>query len=193
MIENYQQPKYVQPSGATIALDLLATATTSTGTLTGGLYHIANSSWCHFTFDAAYKIQTIAVTPTEAATYTLTVGALVLTSAALGASPTLDDLVTSLQADIDYAGGAVTIVANATGITVTWKALGTQAANAVMTDDAAGVYSTVTVVLGGAAATVADAMLAAGERQIVIPNDVYFSAIKSTSQTDGVIRITKCE
>ena len=193
MIENYQIANAPKPTGATIALDLLATATTSSGTLTGGVYHVANSAYCHFTFGAAYKIQTIDVTPTEAVTYTLTVGALVLTSAALGASPTLGDLVASLQADIDYAGGAVTIAANATGITVTWKTLGTQAANAVMTDDAAGVYSTVTSSVGGAAAAVTNAMLAAGERQIVIPNDVYFSTIKATGQTDGVIRITKCE
>lgn len=193
MIENYQIANAPKPSGATIALDLLATATTSTGSLTGGVYHIANSSWCHFTFDAAYKFQTIAVTPTEAVTYTLTVGALVLTSAALGASPTLGDLVTSLQADIDYAGGAVTIAANATGITVTWKALGTQAANAVMTDDAAGVYSTVTVALGGAGAATTNGLFAAGEHQMVIPDGSLFSCIKATGQADGIIRLTKCE
>lgn len=162
--------------------------------MTGGVYHVSNSVWCHFTFDAAYKTQTIAVTPTEAVTYTLTVGALVLTSAALGASPTIGDLVTELQSDADYAAGAVTVVADGmTGIKVTWKTLGTQVADAVMTDDAAGVYSTVTVALGGAGAATTNGLFAAGERQMVIPDGSLFSCIKATGQADGIIRLTKCE
>lgn len=193
MIENYQQPKYVQPSGATIALDLLAGATTSTGTLTGGLYHIANSSFAHFSFDAAYKIQTVAVTPVEAVTYTLTIGATVLTTAPLGAAPTLGDLVTSLQADLDYAAAPVTIAANATGITITFKTLGTQVDSAVLTDDALTAYTTVTVNLGGAAAATTNGLLAAGERQMVIPDGCYLSFIKATGQADGIVRITLCE
>lgn len=186
----YPSPR---PSGATIALDLLATATTSSGTLTGGLYHVSNSVFCHFTFDAAYKIQTIAVVPVEAVSYTLTIGAVVLTSGALGADPTIGDLVTALQADADYAAGPVTIAVSDGNIQVTWKTLGTQVASAVLTDDVPNAYTTVTVKAGGAGAVSTNGMLAAGERQMVIPDGSYASFIKSAGASDGIIRLTLCE
>lgn len=43
-------PQVARPTGPTIALDLLSTKVTSTGTLTGGIYLVSNSSWCHFDF-----------------------------------------------------------------------------------------------------------------------------------------------
>lgn len=194
-MENYQQPRYVQPSGPTIALDLLATPTNTTGTLTGGLWQLTNSVWCHFSMDTAYEVQSISgITPTEAVDYTLTVGAVVLTSGALAVAPDINDLVTALQADLDYAAAPFTIAAFGTdGIKVTWKVVGSQSDTATLTDDVPTAYTTVTVTEGGAAATTSNGLLASGERVLVIPNNSTLSFIKGTGQADGVIRLTQCE
>lgn len=193
MIENYRKAPFYALTGSVLALNLTGTAATTAGTVSEGIYHVSNSSSCHFSFDTAYKIQTIAVTPTEAVTYTLTVGAVVLTTNPLDATPTLAELVTELQADGDYAAAPFTVAANATGITVTWKALGTQADNAVMTDDVPSVFTTVTVEAGGAVADATCGLFAIGERYIVIPDGVYVSVVKSAGAADGVIRLTLCE
>jgi hypothetical protein len=194
-LENYQAQGAYQPSGPTIALDLLATATTTSGTLTGGLYHIASSVYSHFSMDTAYEIQSISnIVLTAGVSYTLTVGAVVLTSGALGASPVIGDLVTALQGDADYAAAPFTIAANGSaGILVTWKAFGSQSDTAALTDDVPTAYTTTTVTEGGAEATVNNGMLAAGERVLVVPNGVFLSFVKSTGVSDGVIRITQCE
>lgn len=53
--------------------------------------------------------------------YQLTVGATVLTTAALDASPTIAELNTALQADADYAGAAFTTSVSGSKILLTWK------------------------------------------------------------------------
>lgn len=54
-----------------------------------------------------------------------TIPSIVLTGAAMDATPTIAELITLLQADGDYAGAPFTIAANGTaGITITWKADG---------------------------------------------------------------------
>lgn len=191
MLENYQVRSIQQPTGATLALDLLATVT-SVGTVTGGVYHVANSVWGHVDFDSAYKQQTIAVTPTQAIVYTLTVGAVVLTSTALGATPTLAQLITALQADADYAAAPFTIAGVGSDVVVTWKTVGTQVASAVMTDTVPTAYTTVTVNLGAAVSSTCT-LLAAGERNLIIPDGKYLSFIKAASQSDGIIRLTLCQ
>lgn len=190
-METYQQARYVQPTGATIALDLQGTVT-SAGAVTGGLYHIANTVYTHYDFGHGYETAIIAVTPTTGVTYTLTVGAVVLTSTPLDATPTLAELVTALQADGDYAAAPFTVAVNSTtGIKVTWKALGNQSDAAVLTDDALGVYTT--VVTNGTTAASTCGILAAGERQLVIPSGVYVSFVKVSGVADGIIRLTLCE
>lgn len=191
MIEDYQMPRYVQPTGATIALDLLATAT-GAGTVTGGLYHVVNTVYSHFEFGSSYEVATIPVTPTTGVTYTLTVGAVVLTGTALDGTPTLAELVATLQADADYAAAPFTVAVNgSTGIKVTWKSLGNQTDSAVLSDDATGSYTT--TVTNGSVATSTCGLLAPGERQLVIPDGVYISFIKSSGSSDGIVRLTKCE
>ena len=194
-LENYQVKGAVQPSGPTIALDLLATATTTSGTLTGGLYQFTNSVFAHYSMDTAYKHLSIPnIVLTEGVSYTLTASTIVLTSGALGASPTIADLVAALQADTDYAAAPFVIAADGTnGLDITCKTFGPKANTAVLTDDVPTTYTTITLNPGFAEATVANGMLAAGERTLVVPNGVFLSFVKATSQSDGVIRITQCE
>jgi hypothetical protein len=194
MTELYQMPKYVKPSGATIALDLLATATTSTGSLTGGVYHIANSVWCHFSLDTAYKNVTFKVTPVAGLVYTMTVLTTTLTTAALGASPTIGDLVTALQADADYAAAPFVMTAEGTDtIRLVFKTYGYYAQVPTLEDDVPTSYTATTHSSGAPVAAVTDGMFAAGERQIVVPNDARISVVKATGQSDGIIRVTLCE
>lgn len=59
--------------------------------------------------------------------YRLTVGSVVLTTAALDATPTIAELNTALQADADYATAGFTTAVNGSKIEATWDAAGTVA------------------------------------------------------------------
>lgn len=194
MIERYQMPQYVQPTGSTIALDLKSTAATSTGTLTGGLYHVTNSSWCHYTFDAEKKNVTFTLTPVEGRIYTMVVLTTTLTTTALGANPTIGDLVTALQADADYAAAPFVMTAEGTDtIRLVCKTYGYYSQIPTLSDNAPTSYTPTVISSGAPEAAVTDGMLAAGERQIIVPDGKRFSVIKAAGQTDGIIRITQCE
>ncbi|WP_214293634.1 hypothetical protein, partial [Escherichia coli] len=82
-------------------------------------------------------------------------------------------------ADIDYAGApfVMTAVGDNT-IRLVFKTFGYYAQVPTLQDDAPTSYTPTILSSGGAVAAVTDAMLAAGERQIVVPNDCYFSTIK---------------
>lgn len=191
-MESYQIKPIVTPSGSVIALDLKSTVTNTTGLANAGIVHVANSVACHASFSGTFEVQTVAVTPVAAVTYTLTVGSTVLTSSALGASPTLAQLVTSLQADIDYAAAAFIVEVNGTtGVKLTWKAPGNQTDTAVMTDTALTAYVTVTTNGTGGVNTNCT-LLMAGERTFLIDSGVL-SFVKATGALDGIIRITYCQ
>jgi hypothetical protein len=192
--ENYQVGSVLQPTGEVVGFDsvtAVGVTSGSTSQLLGGKFILTNSVWCFFEPQSFYKVQTIATTATAGVSYTLTVDTVVLTSGVLGAS-TLSALIIALQADVDYAAAPFTIAANATGVTVTWKVLGTTATNAVMTDDVATVYTTLTS-NAGLAATTSSMLLAPGERAYIFPDNWQPSAIKVTGQSDGIVRITRCE
>lgn len=192
--ENYRVRPIVQPTGAVIALDLLATVTASSGTVNGGVIHVVNSVPCHVEWNSGYETQVITtVVPTAGVEYTLTVDGVVLASGALGASPTLNDLVTALQADGDYAAAPFTIAAYGTdAIKVTWKALATVTDTAVLIDDGAGSYTNTRTVIGRVV-TATCQLLMAGERTFVIPGGYVFSFLKSAGASDGLVRVTYCE
>lgn len=50
MIEDYQLPKYVQPTGAVIGLDVVAASQRTASALNAGLYVVANGSACHINY-----------------------------------------------------------------------------------------------------------------------------------------------
>jgi hypothetical protein len=74
------------------------------------------------------EIQTLAPGALIAgASYELTVGAAVLTTGALDANPTGEELAAALQACAGYGAAAFTVAANGSELVVTWKAIGDQA------------------------------------------------------------------
>lgn len=193
MIENYQVGNAVAPLGAVLALDLLTTVTQTAGTTNQGTVHVANSVACYGDFNGTFETQTIAAIPTEAIDYTLTVGAVVLTSGALGAAPTIATLVSALQADGDYAAAPFTVTANgSTGIKITWKAIGAIATVAALTDSASTVYTTVTTIEGGGGVSSTCTLLMPGERLFNLADSRVLSFQKVSGASDGIIRITYC-
>lgn len=100
----------VQIGAGSYSLSLASTATGAANTLA-----LANLSAVTGGGSAAQEVQKISgLTPAEADVYELTLAdGSVLTTAALGAAPTLASLVTALQADTDYAASNVVITAGA--------------------------------------------------------------------------------
>jgi hypothetical protein len=147
-MEKYQQPNFVQPTGTVTALVASTTAATTSAGLQDGLYYITNDVNVHLNVDsdAAKEVQDIAATAAVGNIYELTVDSVVLTSAALAAA-TIADLVTKLQADVDYAAAPFTIAANSgsTGLTITWKIIGAIAITASMTTTDAAITAIETV------------------------------------------------
>jgi hypothetical protein len=91
----------------------------------------------------ATEVQKIAVDALTQSVYILTVGATVLTSASLDASPTIAELNTALQADGDYAACAFTMaVGTGNQLVLTWKAGGAIAAVAALTKNGASAGAT---------------------------------------------------
>jgi hypothetical protein len=70
---------------------------------------------------AATEIQEFTPVLDAGSIYRLTVGAVVLTTSALDATPTIAELNTALQADGDYAGAPFTTSVSSSKILVTWK------------------------------------------------------------------------
>jgi hypothetical protein len=70
---------------------------------------------------AATEIQVFTPVLDAGSIYRLTVGAVVLTTSALDASPTIAELNTALQADGDYAGAPFTTAVDGATIELTWK------------------------------------------------------------------------
>jgi hypothetical protein len=193
-MEKYQQPNFVQPTGPVVAIASSTAAATTSSALQGGLYYITNTANVHVNIDAgtAIEVETITVSPVATSVYELTVGAVVLTSAALAAS-TLADLITKLQADVDYAAAPFTIATNATGITLTWKAIGVVASAGSLTKDAGAPIAAVVVTAGvGTTATTSNMLLPTGDRTFEVPNGAYISCIKATGASDGTVSITRC-
>lgn len=126
-MEAYQQPLYVTPTGPVVSIVATTSATTTSTGLRAGLYYVTNSVdvYLNVDSDATKEVQNVLVTPVIGNIYELTVDTVVLTSAALVAA-TYADLVTKLQADVDYAAAPFTIAANGAGngLTITWKEIG---------------------------------------------------------------------
>lgn len=153
-MEKYQQQLYVTPTGPVVSIVATTAATTTTTSLRAGLYYITNSVdvYLNVDSDAVKEVQNVLVTPAVGNVYALTVDGVVITSAALVAA-TYADLVTKLQADVDYATALFTIAANGagTGITVTWKEIGAIATLGSLVETEAAISATET--LAGDAAT----------------------------------------
>lgn len=184
----------VNPSGTVIALDLLGTTTSTVTTVNGGLVHVANSVAAHAELGGSFETHYINLTPIAGRIYTLTVGSVVLTTTALGVSPSLNTLVTALQADVDYAAAPFTVSVNGQlGIKVLWKTIGQKVESSVLTDDAPTTYTTVVKDGSGGAIGVNCMLLMPGERLLTLEQDKVLSFIKATGASDGIIRITYCQ
>lgn len=194
-MERYQQPLYVRPTGDVVAIVSTTSATTTSSAFKEGLYYISNTADAHLNIDTApvIEVQDITVTPLAGSVYELTVDSVVLTAAPLDFA-TLADLITKLQADVDYAAAPFTIAASDAGITITWKAIGVISITASLTEDGgAPINATETVAGVGTTCTTTNMLLPTGGRVFDIPNSAYISCIKANGASDGSVSITRCE
>lgn len=126
----------------------------------------------------ATEVQKIALDTLTQSVYILTVGAVVLTTASLDASPTVAELVTAIQAATGYGSAGFTVAAG-TGnqIVLTWDAAGAVTDVAALTKNGVSAGTT-TLVRAGSGATEVQKV-----SSITLSQDVYVLRVGSTILT----------
>ena len=119
--------------------------------------------------------------------YTLSIGQTLLTTAALGTSPTIATLVNAIKADTGYAGAAFTVAAEGGNLKLTWKAVGAVVEDASLSDGGlAQVSSTSTDGTSGTAGTTETQTIAIANAALVA-GSVYTLAIGTTTLTTAAL------